>query len=58
MTLGPGERDPDSVRRAVELVLDTPRFAAAAGRVRDEIRAMPPPVAVVRDLERMVAADA
>lgn len=55
VTLGPGERDPASVRRAVELVLDTPGFAAAARRVRDEIREMPPPAAVLNDLERTIA---
>ena len=55
-TLGTAERDPASVRRAVELVLGTPGYAVAARRVRDEIRAMPPPAAVVPELERLVAA--
>ena len=58
VTLGPGERDPQSVRRAVEHVLDTPGFGVAARRVRDEIRAMPSPPAVVPDLERLVASGA
>ena len=56
VTLGTAERDPASVRRAVELVLGTPEYAVAAGRVRDEIRAMPPPPAVLPELERLVAA--
>ena len=56
VTLGPDARDPASVRRAVELVLDTPGYALAAGHVRDEIRAMPAPATLLPELERLVAA--
>jgi UDP:flavonoid glycosyltransferase YjiC (YdhE family) len=47
-------RDAAAVRDAVDRVLGDERYAAAARRVRLEIEAMPPPDAVVRQLEVVV----
>jgi UDP:flavonoid glycosyltransferase YjiC (YdhE family) len=53
VALGPRDRDPVSVRRAVDLVLGTPSYRAAARRLRDEINAMPDPASVVPFLESL-----
>jgi UDP:flavonoid glycosyltransferase YjiC (YdhE family) len=45
----------ERVREAIERVLGDGAFRAAAERVRSEITAMPPPEAVVAELERRFA---
>jgi MGT family glycosyltransferase len=47
------EQEPAAVRAAVETVLGDPRYREAALRVKGEIEAMPSPVAVVGDLDRI-----
>lgn len=46
---------PDDVRMALEVVLETPEYRAAAGVLRDEIAALPGPEHAVGLLERLVA---
>ena len=49
-------RTPEAIADAVSAVLEDEQYRAAAGRVRDEIGAMPPPVDVLPALERLAAA--
>jgi MGT family glycosyltransferase len=46
---------PAAIAAAVRAVLDDPRYAAAAARVRAEAAALPPPEQAVRLLERLAA---
>lgn len=55
IAIRPEELDAASLRAAVVRVLDTPSFAAAAHRQRDELLAAPSPAEVVRILERLTA---
>ena len=50
----PDERTPERIRAAIEGVLNDPGYAAAAGRLQDEIQAMPAPTAVLDQLVAMV----
>lgn len=43
---------PDTHRAALVQLLEAPAYAAAAARVQDEIRAMPPPAEVAAELDR------
>jgi UDP:flavonoid glycosyltransferase YjiC (YdhE family) len=45
---------PDAVREAVSAVLSDSRYRSAAGRLRDELAALPGPAHAVRLLERLV----
>jgi UDP:flavonoid glycosyltransferase YjiC (YdhE family) len=53
--LWPQEVSAEAVRRDVRALLDEPGFRASAGRLRQEIDAMPAPADVVGVLERLVA---
>lgn len=55
VALAPDARDAAAVREAAATVLGDPSYRAAALAVRDQIRAMPAPQVVLRDLERLVA---
>ena len=54
ITLPPARLTPESVADAVRALLDDPSYRAGAGRVRDEIGAMPSPDEVVTVLEGLV----
>jgi UDP:flavonoid glycosyltransferase YjiC (YdhE family) len=55
-SLDPGEqRDPEAIRTALRELLDDRSYRAAAGRVREEMAAMPAPAEVVADLEELAA---
>lgn len=56
LVLDPDARASGDVRAAAAEVLRDPAYAFAASRVRSEIAAMPPPEALVPDLERLVNA--
>ena len=58
LQLPPRDLVPDSVRTAVSQLLDDPSLRTSAQRVRDQIRAMPPPHEVVPVLERLAAGEA
>ena len=58
LQLQPRDLEHDTVCTAVSRLLDDPSLQAAAKRIRDQIRAMPPPVEVVPVLERQAAGDA
>ncbi len=53
--VGPEERTPDAIRAAVRAVLAEPSYRANAGRLRDEIAALPGMERAVALLERLVA---
>jgi UDP:flavonoid glycosyltransferase YjiC (YdhE family) len=53
ITLPPWEANPDELRGRLTELLDAPEHRAAAGRVRAEMQAQPPPTEVVADLERL-----
>jgi MGT family glycosyltransferase len=53
LRLLPEEITPDAVAEAVRALLADSRFREAAGRIGDEIAAMPAPSEVVADLERL-----
>lgn len=53
--LGTDELTADSVRESAAEVLGEPSYRVAAATVRDQIAAMPPPAAVLADLEKLVA---
>jgi len=53
VTIGPEERTPTAIRAAVREVLANPTYRAAAGRLRDEIAALPGPEYAVALLERL-----
>ncbi len=53
--LWPHEVSAEAVRRDVRALLDEPGFRETAGRLRQEIDAMPSPAEVVGALERLVA---
>jgi UDP:flavonoid glycosyltransferase YjiC (YdhE family) len=53
----PHELTVERVRDGMERLLGDPTFRAAAGRLRTEIEAMPPPDAVVETIERRLGAD-
>ncbi|MFI1852532.1 nucleotide disphospho-sugar-binding domain-containing protein [Streptomyces sp. NPDC020480] len=56
-SLDPGEQlDPEAIRTALREVLDDRSYRAAAGRVRDEMAAMPAPSEVVAELEELAGA--
>ena len=52
----PGARTAGDIREATRRVLDEPRYADAARRVRDEIARMPAPAEVLPALEALAAA--
>ncbi len=52
--LDPVAATPDAVQAAVAEIRDDPRYRKAAGRIRDEIAALPPPESAVALLERLV----
>jgi L-noviosyl transferase len=56
--LAPGELDADSVRAAVDRLLDDPTAAATSRRLRDELAARPEPAAVAHQLAAAVTARA
>jgi MGT family glycosyltransferase len=49
------ETTPEDVREAVAALLDTPGYRKAAGRMHDEIAALPEPASAVRLLEQLAA---
>jgi UDP:flavonoid glycosyltransferase YjiC (YdhE family) len=51
--LGPSEPTPDLIRSAVRTVLADASYRANAGRVRDEIAAIPDLDAAIEMLERL-----
>ena len=51
IVLMPAEADAGSVRASLDRVLDEPEYAAAAGRLAEEIAAMPPPADVAIAVE-------
>ncbi len=51
--IGPEERTPTAIRAAVREVLTNPTYRAAAGRMRDEMAALPGPEHAVELLERL-----
>lgn len=53
--LDPVAATPETVREAVAAVLADPAYRRAAGRLRDEIAALPEPASAVTLLERLVA---
>jgi len=55
LALHPDEASPGAVTRAVREILDSAELREGAGRVRDEIAAMPPPEAVVAELAELVS---
>ena len=54
LSLPPAVLTPESVADAVRTLLDDPAYRVGAGRVRDEIAAMPSPDEVVTVLEALV----
>lgn len=58
IALEPDGRAADDVERATRMLLEEPRWRAAAARVRDEIAAMPAPAAVLPALEALAAGGA
>ncbi|KAK1179465.1 DUF1205 domain-containing protein [Streptomyces sp. NBS 14/10] len=53
-SLDPGEqRDPEAIRTALRELLDDRSYGVAAGRVREEMAAMPAPAEVVAELEEL-----
>jgi glycosyltransferase (activator-dependent family) len=55
LTIRPGEATGEAVRDAVRRLLDEPAFAERAGRLRDEMAALPSGNRLVRRLEERVA---
>ena len=55
IALPPDARGPDDVARATRLVLDDPRYRAAAREVAAQLEAMPAPVTLVPRLETLAA---
>jgi UDP:flavonoid glycosyltransferase YjiC (YdhE family) len=51
--LDEAELTPEAVRRRVRTLLEEPGYRQAAGRLRDEIAAMPSPAEAVPELERL-----
>ena len=51
-----GQRDPAAIAAAITTVLADPRYRDRAKQVQAEITDMPPPAAVIPDLERLVSA--
>ena len=49
----PDQRTPERIRAAIDSVLAEPSYAAAAGRLQDEIQAMPAPSDVLGQLIAM-----
>lgn len=47
---------PEHVRDAVRQLVETPSYRAAAGRLADEVRRLPPPADLVAELERVALA--
>ena len=54
-TCSPGEISPESVADAVRALISEPGYREAAGRLADEIVAMPSPAETVPKLERLAA---
>ena len=54
IAISPDERTPERIRAAIDRVLAEPSYAAAAGRLQDEIQAMPAPSEVLARLVAMV----
>ena len=55
--LDPLVATPASIRDVVAAVLADPEYAAAAGAIRSEIQALPPPHDAVRLIEALVSAE-
>jgi len=53
--VGPEDRTPEAIRTAVRAVLTTPAYRQNAGRLRDELAALPGPEYAVSLLERLAA---
>ena len=55
ITIAPDRLEVGAVRSAAEQLLSEPRFRAAAGRLAEELQAMPAPEAVVQSIEARFA---
>ena len=53
IAIPPDQRTPERIRAAIDSVLAEPSYAAAAGRLQDEIQAMPSPSDVLGELVAM-----